>query len=177
LSLPPRLASAPGAHSPRAQAAGSQGVWPRWLVGPGPGGVFLPAPAARAFHGARAGAANSADTFHWSFGAVLYAAVRSTPQYPPCAVAVVAVCVCALLPPRFEPKLLRTQFYGIVERANAIIGHFRPVARLAVLAQPRLGPPLLAKAVFAMESRARHSDSERRCDGAHARAFAACSLP
>ena len=45
---------------------------------------------------------------------------------------------------------MRTQFYGIVERANAIIGHFRPVARAAVLAKPRLGPPLLAKAVFAM---------------------------
>ena len=45
---------------------------------------------------------------------------------------------------------MRTQFYGIVERANAIIDHFRPVARPAVLAQPRLGPPLLAKAVFAM---------------------------
>jgi hypothetical protein len=45
---------------------------------------------------------------------------------------------------------LRTQFYGIVERANAIIGHFRPVARAAVLAKPRLAPPLLAKAVFAM---------------------------
>ncbi len=46
--------------------------------------------------------------------------------------------------------MLRTQFYGIVERANAIIGHFRPVARAAVLAKPRLAPPLLAKAVFAM---------------------------
>ena len=46
--------------------------------------------------------------------------------------------------------MLRMQFYGIVERANAIIDHFRPVARPAVLAQPRLGPPLLAKAVFAM---------------------------
>ena len=45
---------------------------------------------------------------------------------------------------------MRMQFYGIVERANAIIDHFRPVARPAVLAQPRLGPPLLAKAVFAM---------------------------
>lgn len=45
---------------------------------------------------------------------------------------------------------MSTQFYGIVERANAIIGHFRPVARAAVLAKPRLGPPLLAKAVFAM---------------------------
>jgi hypothetical protein len=47
---------------------------------------------------------------------------------------------------------LRTQFYGIVERANAIIGHFRPVARAAVLAKPRLAPPLLAKAEFAMWS-------------------------
>ncbi len=45
---------------------------------------------------------------------------------------------------------MRTQFYGIVERANAIIGHFRPVAKAAVLAKSRLGPPLLAKAVFAM---------------------------
>ena len=49
------------------------------------------------------------------------------------------------------PKLLRTQFYGTVERANATIGHFRrPVARPAVLAKPRLAPPLLAKAEFAM---------------------------
>ena len=47
--------------------------------------------------------------------------------------------------------MLRMQFYGIVERANAIIDHFRPVARPAILAQPRLGPPLLAKAVFAMK--------------------------
>ena len=47
-------------------------------------------------------------------------------------------------------QMLRTQFYGIVERANAIIGHFRPVAGAAVLAKPRLAPPLLAKAVFAM---------------------------
>ena len=47
---------------------------------------------------------------------------------------------------------MRTQFYGIVERANAIIGHFRPVARAAVLAKPRLAPPLLAKAVFAMDT-------------------------
>ena len=46
--------------------------------------------------------------------------------------------------------MLRTQFYGIVERANAIIGHFRPVARAAVLAKPRLAPPPLAKAEFAM---------------------------
>ena len=50
---------------------------------------------------------------------------------------------------------LRTQFYGIVERANAIIGHFRPVARAAVLAKPRLAPPLLAKAEFAMHEPAR----------------------
>ncbi len=47
-----------------------------------------------------------------------------------------------------EPAL--SPFYGIVERANAIIGHFRPVAGAAVLAKPRLAPPPLAKAEFAM---------------------------
>jgi hypothetical protein len=91
------LASSSGSRQPRGNGRG-------WLVGPGPGGFFLASPGSRAFHGARDGAAHSAGgqsrdagTFHWSFGTVLYAAERSTPQYPPCAVAAVAVCVCALL--------------------------------------------------------------------------------
>jgi hypothetical protein len=58
--------------------------------------------------------------------------------------------------------LLRTQFYGIVERANAIIGHFRPVARAAVLAKPRLAPPLLAKAEFAMRLRVSFASLKRK---------------
>ena len=47
-------------------------------------------------------------------------------------------------------QIVENPVYGIVERANAIIGHFRPVARAAVLAKPRLAPPLLAKAELEM---------------------------
>ena len=50
--------------------------------------------------------------------------------------------------------MLRTLFYGFVERANAIktiLDLFRPAARPTVLAKPRLAPPLLAKTELEMD--------------------------